>query len=268
MEIMDGKKISSELKLELKKEIDKIDIKPLLVVIQIGNDEASNVYIKNKEKDASEIGISFKLYKFDEDNSEQEIIALISKLNNDDEVSGIILQLPIPSKFNKELIINQINPKKDVDGLTDSNKYFIPCTAKGIIYMLDYYNVDVMGKHVVLVGRSNLVGKPLINLFLDKDATVTICHSKTVNLKEITKMTDILVVAVGKKDLITKDMVKDNAIIIDVGINRVNDKLYGDVDYDNIKDIVSYITPVPGGVGPMTRVMLLSNVLEAYKKTR
>lgn len=266
MEIIDGKKISNELKLELKKIVDKLDIKPLLAVIQIGNDEASNVYIKNKEKDAYEIGILFKLYRFDENNNEKEIISLINQLNNADEVNGIILQLPIPSKFNKDLIINQISPDKDVDGLTDNNKYFIPCTAKGIIHMLDYYHINVAGKHVVLVGRSNLVGKPLINLFLNKDATVSICHSKTSNLKEITKLADILVVAVGKKDLITKDMVKENAIIIDVGINRVNDKLYGDVDYDNVKDITSFITPVPGGVGPMTRVMLLSNVIDAYKK--
>lgn len=271
MEIMDGKKISNELKIELKKVVDGLDIKPLLAVIQIGDDEASNVYIKNKEKDANELGILFKLYKFKEDVSEQEVIGLINTLNNDNLVTGIILQLPIPAKFNKDLIINQINPNKDVDGLTENNKKFIPCTAKGVMYILDYYHIGISGKHVVLVGRSNLVGKPLINLFLNKDATVTVCHSKTVNLKEITKMADILVVAVGKKDLITKDMVKDNVIIIDVGINRVNDKLYGDVDYDNIKDIASYITPVPGGVGPMTRVMLLSNVMEAYqdnKKTR
>ena len=248
-------------------------IKPWLAVIQIGNDEASNVYISAKQKACSEVGIYLKHIKFDEDSREIEIINKIIELNNDEYVHGILLQLPIPEKFNEEKLINYISRNKDVDGLTDINvgklinnkKCLVSCTPQGIIKLLEESGVSIPGKNVVIVGRSKLVGKPLISLFLNNDATVTVCHSKTNNLKEFTKNADILVVAVGKKYLITEDMVKKDSVVIDVGINRIDGKLYGDVDYENVKNKVSLITPVPGGVGPMTVAMLLCNVNTVYK---
>ena len=212
--------------------------------------------------------------KFEEDVDEQEVINKIIELNNDDYVNGILLQLPIPDKFNRYKLLNLINKNKDVDGLTDINagllfkgyNNLVPCTPLGIIRLLKEYNIEISGKHAVVIGKSNLVGKPLAILLLQEGATVTICHSKTNNLREITKQADILISAVGKKDLITKDMIKEKAIVIDVGINRVDGKIYGDVDFENVKSIVSYITPVPGGVGPMTVAMLLSNVIKNYEK--
>lgn len=272
--IIDGKEISSKIREELKNEIKTYMIKPCLAVIQIGNDPASEIYIKAKEKACNEVGIYFKHIKFEETAREIEVINKILELNNDEYVNGILLQLPLPEKFNKEKLINYIARNKDVDGLTDINvgklvnhkKSLVSCTPQGIMELLKTYEIEVSGKNVVIVGRSNLVGKPLISLFLNKDATVTICHSKTNNLAEFTKNADILIVAVGHKHLITKDMVKDGSVVIDVGINREDGKLYGDVDFDNVKDKVSYITPVPGGVGPMTVAMLLKNVNDTYKK--
>lgn len=273
MSNIDGKIISTKIKEELKAEIKTYMIKPCLAVIQIGNDEASNVYISAKQKACSEVGIYLKHIKFDEDSREIEIINKIIELNNDEYVHGILLQLPIPEKFNEEKLINYISRNKDVDGLTDINvgklinnkKCLISCTPQGIIKLLEESDVSIPGKNVVIVGRSKLVGKPLISLFLNNDATVTVCHSKTNNLKEFTKNADILVVAVGKKHLITEDMVKKDSVVIDVGINRIDGKLYGDVDYENVKNKVSLITPVPGGVGPMTVAMLLCNVNTVYK---
>lgn len=273
MSNIDGKIISSKIKEELKAEIKTYMIKPCLAVIQIGNDEASNVYISAKQKACSEVGIYLKHIKFDEDSREIEIINKIIELNNDEYVHGILLQLPIPEKFNEEKLINYISRNKDVDGLTDINvgklinnkKCLVSCTPQGIIKLLEESGVTIPGKNVVIVGRSKLVGKPLISLFLNNDATVTVCHSKTNNLKEFTKNADILVVAVGKKHLITEDMVKEDSVVIDVGINRIDGKLYGDVDYENVKNKVSLITPVPGGVGPMTVAMLLCNVNTVYK---
>lgn len=273
MSNIDGKIISSKIKEELKAEIKTYMIKPCLAVIQIGNDEASNVYISAKQKACSEVGIYLKHIKFDEDSREIEIINKIIELNNDEYVHGILLQLPIPEKFNEEKLINYISRNKDVDGLTDINvgklinnkKCLVSCTPQGIIKLLEESGVSITGKNVVIVGRSKLVGKPLISLFLNNDATVTVCHSKTNNLKEFTKNADILVVAVGKKYLITEDMVKKDSVVIDVGINRIDGKLYGDVDYENVKNKVSLITPVPGGVGPMTVAMLLCNVNTVYK---
>lgn len=273
MSNIDGKIISSKIKEELKAEIKTYMIKPCLAVIQIGNDEASNVYISAKQKACSEVGIYLKHIKFDEDSREIEIINKIIELNNDEYVHGILLQLPIPEKFNEEKLINYISRNKDVDGLTDINvgklinnkKCLVSCTPQGIIKLLEESGVSIPGKNVVIVGRSKLVGKPLISLFLNNDATVTVCHSKTNNLKEFTKNADILVVAVGKKHLITEDMVKKDSVVIDVGINRIDGKLYGDVDYENVKNKVSLITPVPGGVGPMTVAMLLCNVNTVYK---
>lgn len=273
MSNINGKDISNKIKEKLKSEIKTYMIKPCLAVIQIGNDEASNIYIKAKEKACSEVGIYLKHIKFGEDVREIEIINKIIELNNDDYVNGILLQLPIPQKFNEEKLINYISRSKDVDGLTDTNmgkllnnkKCLISCTPQGIINMLEESNVEISGKNVVIVGRSKLVGKPLISLFLNKDATVTVCHSKTENLKQFTKNADILVVAIGKKHFITEDMVKEESIVIDVGINRIDGKIYGDVDYENVKEKVSMITPVPGGVGPMTVAMLLNNVNIVYK---
>lgn len=273
MSNIDGKLISSKIKDELKIEVKSYMIKPCLAVIQIGEDEASNVYIRAKEKACNEVGIYFKHVKFDNSASEIEVINKIIELNNDDYVHGILLQLPLPEKYNSEKLINYIARNKDVDGLTDINvgklsngkNCLTPCTPQGIIELLRYENIELKGKNVVIVGRSRLVGRPLANLFLNSDATVTICHSKTENLIEHTKKADILIVAVGKKHFITDNMVKDNSIIIDVGINRVDGKLYGDVDYENVKDKVSLITPVPGGVGPMTVAMLLKNVNSVYQ---
>lgn len=273
MSNIDGKIISTKIKEELKAEIKTYMIKPCLAVIQIGNDEASNVYISAKQKACSEVGIYLKHIKFVEDSREIEIINKIIELNNDEYVHGILLQLPIPEKFNEEKLINYISRNKDVDGLTDINvgklinnkKCLVSCTPQGIIKLLEESGVSIPGKNVVIVGRSKLVGKPLISLFLNNDATVTVCHSKTNNLKEFTKNADILVVAVGKKHLITEDMVKKDSVVIDVGINRIDGKLYGDVDYENVKNKVSLITPVPGGVGPMTVAMLLCNVNTVYK---
>lgn len=273
MSNIDGKIISTKIKEELKAEIKTYMIKPCLAVIQIGNDEASNVYISAKQKACSEVGIYLKHIKFDEDSREIEIINKIIELNNDEYVHGILLQLPIPEKFNEEKLINYISRNKDVDGLTDINvgklinnkKCLVSCTPQGIIKLLEESGVSIPGKNVIIVGRSKLVGKPLMSLFLNNDATVTVCHSKTSNLKEFTKNADILVVAVGKKHLITEDMVKKDSVVIDVGINRIDGKLYGDVDYENVKNKVSLITPVPGGVGPMTVAMLLCNVNTVYK---
>ncbi len=272
--IIDGKKIRNEIIEDLKKQVKHYLIKPCLAVIQIGDDSASNTYIKSKEKACNEIGIYFKHIKFSEDAKEIEVINKILELNHDDYVNGILLQLPLPQKFSADKIINYIARNKDVDGLTDINlgKIFnnkngmISCTPLGIMKLLERENVDLAGKDVTIVGRSNLVGKPLLGLLLNKDATVTITHSKTKNLKVHTKRADILIVAVGKKHFITKDMVKENAIVIDVGINKEDGKLYGDVDFDQVKEHASLITPVPGGVGPMTVASLMLNVVSAYQK--
>lgn len=272
--IIDGKKIRDNILDELKKEVKSYMIKPCLAVIQVGDDEASNTYIKAKQNACKNIGIYFKHIKFDSDAREIEVINKIIELNNDEYVHGILIQLPLPSKFNPDKLINYIARNKDVDGLTDINlgKLFnnksgmISCTPQGIMELLERENLEISGKNVVIVGRSNLVGKPLLGLMLNKDATVTICHSKTVNLKEHTKNADILIVAVGKKHFITEDMVKKDAVVIDVGINKVDGKLYGDVDFLNVKNKVKKITPVPGGVGPMTVAMLMNNVVRAYKK--
>ena len=272
--IIDGKKIRDQILDDLKKQVKQYMIKPCLAVIQIGDDEASNTYIKSKEKACNDIGIYFKHIKFTETVKEIEIINKILELNNDEYVHGILLQLPLPEGFNQDKLINYIARNKDVDGLTDINigKIFnnkpglVSCTPQGIMRLLEEEKIELAGKNVTIVGRSNLVGKPLLGLMLNKDATVTICHSKTENLKKHTKNADILIVAVGKKHFITEDMIKEDAIVIDVGINRENNKLYGDVDFNNVKTKVQKITPVPGGVGPMTVAMLMQNVIKAYEK--
>lgn len=276
MNIIDGKLVSNKIKEELYNEISCLKIKPSLVVIQIGNDIASSIYVRNKEKLAKELNIDFKHIKFDEDIKEEKVIKEINLLNKDKKINGIIVQLPIPSNLNADNIINSIDASKDVDGLTYENigrlssneNGMVSCTPLGILELFNYYNIDVKGKNVVIIGRSNLVGKPLFHLLLNNNATVTLCHSKTNNLKDITKKADIVIVAVGQKHFLTKDMVKKGSIVIDVGINRIDNKLYGDVDYDRVSKKTSYITPVPGGVGPMTVIMLMKNTLKAYYQNK
>lgn len=273
MVILDGKKIRDDKLEELKKEISSLERKPGIAVIQIGDDIASNVYVKNKEKTAIELGCKFNHIKFDEKVSEDEVLSKIDDLNNDKNIDGILIQMPIPKHLNTSVIQNRVVHYKDIDGLTDINAgllfhnkdSFVPCTPKGIMELLDYYNISVAGKHVVIIGRSELVGRPLMSLMLNNNATVTICHSYTHNLIEITKTADILVVAVGKKYMVSSSMVKDDAVVIDVGINREDGKLYGDVDFDNVKDKCSYITKVPGGVGQTTVLALYQNLLKAYR---
>ncbi len=222
---------------------------------------------------ANDVGINFKLIKLSETISNEEIFEEIDKLNEDPSITGILVQMPLPKHLDAKAIQNRVLPSKDVDGLNDLNAgklihncsdALTPCTAEGIIDMLDYYDIGIKGSYAVVIGRSDLVGKPVANLLTNRDATVTICHSKTTNLKEITKMADILVVAIGKANFINADYVKDGAVIVDVGINRVNDKLVGDVDFESVKDKVSYITPVPGGVGQLTVANLGKNVYKAY----
>ena len=263
--IIDGKKVSLELKEKLKEKIEKLDEKLTLVDISVGFDEATKVYVRQKEKMAKSIGYNFLNLHFDEID-ETNLIKEIEKLNKDPKITGIIVQLPLPSYLNKDKIINTINPKKDVDVLTNINMLKLvkgetclkPCTPKGVITLLD------VNKNVVIIGRSNLVGLPLFHLLLKKNATITLCHSKTSNLSYYTKHADILIVSVGKKDLITKDMIKKGVIIIDVGINRVDGKLYGDVSFECLEK-AKLMTPVPGGVGPMTVISLMENVYETKK---
>lgn len=273
--ILDGKMCSSKLKEALKNEVVAFPSRPKIIDIQIGENAASEIYIRNKGKAANSVGIDFDCVRFSIESTEDEIINKIRELNEEETINGILVQMPIPDKYDYKKIINTINPSKDVDGLTyvNSGKLLngedgmVSCTPAGIIELLKFYNIDIASKNVVIVGRSILVGKPLSMLFLKENATVTVCHSKTSNLSYFTKNADILVVAVGKKHLITKDMVKENSVIIDVGINRVDDKIYGDVDFENVKDIAT-ITPVPGGVGPMTVTMLLYNTVKNYKENQ
>ena len=273
MKVLDGKKVSLHIREEITKEINKLNIRPKMVDIQIGENPASDIYIACKEKAANQVGMDFECIRYSADTDEDEIIKKIKELNNDKLVNGIFIQSPVPNGFDEIKLMNTVIPEKDVDGLTylnagmllNNKESMISCTPNGIMQILKFYKIDVESKNVVIVGRSNLVGKPLMNLFINANATVTLCHSKTKNLDKITKKADILVAAVGKKHFITQDMVKRNSVIIDVGINRVDGKVYGDVDYDGVKDKVKAITPVPGGVGPMTITMLLYNVLKAYK---
>lgn len=269
--ILEGKTLKKQILNDLKEDISELDIKPSLVVIQVGNDEASNVYVNQKRKMSESVGINYIHRHLDSNITEEELINIIELYNSDDSIDGILVQMPLPEHINEARIQNTVLYTKDVDGLTDENAgrllhdkdALVSCTPYGIIELLKYYNIDFEGKNVVIVGRSNLVGKPLCSLFLKENATVTMCHSKTKDLSFYTKQADILVVAVGKKHLITKDMVKKGSTIIDVGINRVDDKLYGDVDFDSVKDIAN-ITPVPGGVGQMTVAELGKNVYKAY----
>ena len=273
--IIDGKKLAKEIREKLKIRCDdlkKSGIQPKLAVVLIGNDKPSQIYVKNKSKACEEIGIIFKEYLLDEKIEQKELINLIDKLNKDTTVHGILLQSPIPNHLDINEAFRKISPEKDVDGFNPINvgklvlnqDTFVSCTPFGIMRMFEAYNIDLTGKNVTIIGRSNIVGKPLIQCCLNKNATVTVCHSKTKDLKEHTKKADILIVAIGKSKFITEDMVKNGVVVIDVGINRdENGKLTGDVDFENIEKKASFITPVPGGVGPMTIAMLMNNVLKA-----
>lgn len=270
--IIDGKKISNIYLEEYKEKINKMVKKPTLVVIQVGNNPASNIYVNNKKKLSHEAGINFVLQKY-EKITEKKLIEEIRKLNKNKKVNAILVQLPLPKEINEENVIESIDPNKDVDGLTSANigRLFsgkdgiVPCTALGVINLLKYKKINLEGKNVTIVGRSKLVGLPLIALLQKENATVTICHSKTKKLKDKTQEADVLIVAVGKPNLIKKDMVKENAIIIDVGINRANNKICGDVEFSKVKETAKLITPVPGGVGPMTVATLINNVIKCYE---
>jgi methylenetetrahydrofolate dehydrogenase (NADP+)/methenyltetrahydrofolate cyclohydrolase len=273
--IIDGKTIAAKIRDDIKNKIINFKQKPGLAVILVGDDNASKIYVKNKEKDCQEIGFYSEVHKLSENTSEKELLDLIHKLNISDKIHGIIVQLPLPDHINEEIVINAILPEKDVDGFTyinagklfTGNNGLLPCTPAGCIELIKSTGVEIKGKNAVIIGRSNIVGKPMAILLLQEHATITICHSKTKNLKEITKTADILVAAIGKAKMINTDMVKENSIIIDVGMNKdENGKLCGDVDFENVLEKVSFITPVPGGVGPMTRAMLMKNTLTAYLK--
>lgn len=276
--VIDGKKVAQDMQNELKKEtteLKKNGINLTLAVIYVGDDLASKIYINNKRKACDYVGIKMKEFKFDCNASENDILRLINELNMDKSVTGIMVQMPLPHQINAKKIVGAINPQKDVDGFSEvnlgkiitKNYDFLPCTPAGIIEILNSENVEIKGKRCVVVGRSNIVGKPLSLMLLNNDATVTICHSKTENLKEACKNADILISAVGEKNLITADMVKKDAVVIDVGINRNEfGKICGDVDFENVKKLASYITPVPGGVGPVTVAMLMKNVVLSARK--
>lgn len=275
MNLIDGKKISNDIKNELKVKVAELkekNIIPTLVVILVGNDPASSVYVANKKKACDFIGINSLSYELAESTTEEELLQLVQELNNRTDVNGILVQLPLPKHINETKIIEKIDPRKDVDGfhtqnvgsLSVGNEGFVSCTPLGIIELLKRSNVEIEGKECVVIGRSNIVGKPMAMLLLRENGTVTICHSRTKNLKEVTKRADILIVAIGKPKYITKEFIKENAVVIDVGIHRdENNKLCGDVDFDDCKDIVSAITPVPGGVGPMTIAMLMYNCIKS-----
>ncbi|MGA1319398.1 MAG: bifunctional methylenetetrahydrofolate dehydrogenase/methenyltetrahydrofolate cyclohydrolase FolD [Pelagibacteraceae bacterium] len=277
MMIIDGKKEAALLREEIKKEIlllkEKTKKAPGLSVILIGDYAPSQIYVKNKEKNSKEVGINSEVIKYPKDITEQEVLNKIKELNNNPEVSGILVQLPLPKHINKEKIINAIHPKKDVDGFNPINvgnlasgyDAIIPCTPLGCLHLIKKIEKNLSGKHAVIIGRSNLNGKPMAQLLLRENCTVTIVHSKTKDLKAECQKADILVAAVGRANLVKGDWVKKDSIIIDVGINKVEEKIVGDVDFESVKEKVKAITPVPGGVGPMTIACLLKNTLECFK---
>lgn len=273
--IIDGKKLSQEIRSNLKikcEELKEKGINPKLAVIMVGEDKASQLYVRNKSKACNEIGIEFEEFLLAENTKQEELIELIEKLNKDNSIHGILLQSPIPSHLDINEAFRAIAPEKDVDGFNPINvgklclnqDTFVSCTPYGIMKMFEAYDIDLTGKNVTILGRSNIVGKPLIQCCLNKNATVTICHSKTKDIKEHTKNADVVISAIGKSKFVTADMIKQGAVVIDVGINRGEDgKLIGDVDFENVSKKASYITPVPGGVGPMTIAMLMNNVIKA-----
>jgi methylenetetrahydrofolate dehydrogenase (NADP+)/methenyltetrahydrofolate cyclohydrolase len=276
--IIDGKELAKKIRANLKIECEELknkQINPKLAVIMVGDDLASKVYVRNKSKACEDVGIEYKEYLLSSNTKQKELIELIEKLNQDKRINGILLQSPIPANLDINEAFRTISPQKDVDGFNPVNvgklvlnqDTFLSCTPYGIMKMFEKYNIDLTGKNVVILGRSNIVGKPLMHCCLNKNATVTVCHSKTQNLAQKAKEADILISAIGKAQFVTADMVKENAVVIDVGINRLeNGKITGDVDFENVKEKASYITPVPGGVGPMTIAMLMNNVIKATKR--
>lgn len=274
-QILDGKKLRDKILEELKVKIDRFEKKPTLVVILVGDNPASKIYVNNKKKTAEKLGINSEIINYPSNVSEKEILDKIEELNNDENVTAILVQLPLPEHISKENIMNKISPSKDVDGFTPYNfgKLFsgeipsvYPCTPKGILLLLDEYGIALDGQHVVVVGRSNIVGRPLAQMLLNRNATVTVCHSYTKNLAQITKTADILISAVGK-NIIEGEMLKSGCVVVDVGIFKDNDgKTRGDVDFENASKVASYITPVPGGVGPMTIASLMLNTVELFEK--
>ena len=277
-QLIDGKELAKNIRQELKKENDKLKEKGInakLAVILVGDDNASKVYIKNKSKACNDVGIEFEEILLDSNITMDKLLNVIENLNLREDINGILLQSPIPKELNIQEAFEKIDYRKDVDGFNPINvgklmigqDGFIPCTPYGIVRMLEEYNIPVEGKNAVVIGRSNIVGKPLSQCLLNKNATVTVCHSRTRDIQNVTKNADILISAVGKINMVTEDMVKDGAVVIDVGMNRKeNGKLAGDVDFENVKEKTSYITPVPGGVGPMTIAMLMNNVIKATKQ--
>ena len=276
-QIIDGKELARNIRGEVKKEVDNLrekNVIPKLAVIMVGDNSASKVYVKNKSKACQECGVEFEEILLDANTSMETLLSIIDKLNERTDINGILLQSPIPKDLNIQEAFERISYKKDVDGFNPVNvgklmigeDTFISCTPYGIIKMLEAYNIEIEGKHAVIIGRSNIVGKPLAQCLLRNNATVTICHSKTRDISQITKTADILISAVGRVNMVTSEMVKEGAVVIDVGMNRNDDgKLVGDVDFENVKEKASYITPVPGGVGPMTIAMLMNNVVKATK---
>ena len=272
--IIDGKALASKVRETIKQRIENENIKAKLAVILVGNDDASVVYVRNKNKACEKVGIAFEEYLLPEETTQDELIELIDKLNEDVETTGILLQYPIPKHLNVQEAFNRISPLKDVDGFNPMNvglrtigdkTGFVPCTPLGIMEMFKEYNIDLQGKKAVVIGRSNIVGKPMGQLLQDANCTVTICHSKTQNIEKETITADILVAALGKAKFVKENMIKEGAVVIDVGMDRDEEgKLCGDVDFENVSKKASYITPVPGGVGPMTVAMLLSNTIKAY----
>ncbi|MFW6095533.1 MAG: bifunctional methylenetetrahydrofolate dehydrogenase/methenyltetrahydrofolate cyclohydrolase FolD [Bacteroidota bacterium] len=288
MELIDGKKLSAQIKDEIAEEVKKIKEEggkvPHLAAILVGHDGASETYVSHKEKSCKQVGFESTVLRYEDDITEKDLLQKVKELNEDKDVDGFIVQLPLPEHIDEQKIINAIDPKKDVDGFHPINMgrmviglpAYLSATPAGILEFFKRYEIDTEGKHCVVLGRSNIVGKPVANLMIQKavpgNATVTVCHSRTNNLKEITAQADILIVAIGKKEFVTGDMVKDGAVVIDVGIHREKSdktksgwKLKGDVQFEDVKDKVSYITPVPGGVGPMTIVSLLQNTLSASR---
>lgn len=276
--VIDGKALAAEIKLDLAEKILELESRPALAVVLVGDNPASSIYVNNKKKLAQEIGMECEVHHLSASSSEEEVISLVEKLDVNKDINGIIVQLPLPEHMDSLKIISLISQEKDVDGLGPYNagllqmmdeKAVIAATPKGIMYMIDSLGLNLRGKNAVVIGRSNIVGRPISNLLTNTDMTVTVAHSYTLNLPEICKNADILVVACGCPKLVKKDWVKDGAVIIDVGITRLeNGKLSGDVDYDEVFDVAGYITPVPGGVGPMTVAMLMKNTYEAYVKQR
>jgi len=277
-ELIDGKKVSLHIREEVAREVEKLKNEtgttPGLAAVLVGDNPASEIYVRNKRKACEQVGIYSEEYKLLKETTEKELLSLIDRLNDNKKIHGILVQLPLPEQIESTKILRSVSPSKDVDGfhpenvglLVEGNPRFISCTPNGIMKMLDFYNLEIKGKEAVVVGRSNIVGKPTAMLLLHRHATVTICHSRTTRLDEVTRRADILVAAIGRPNFITEDMVKEGAVVIDVGINRNEDgTLIGDVDFEKVKGKASYITPVPGGVGPMTIAMLLWNTLESAK---